>query len=267
MLDKSENYGFEDNVTKIKDIRDRMAEKPKFCPCDLGDVFDYQPLGCEVSIEHIKAYVKKPSFQTDAAVLVIHDIFGGQLPNTRYIADLLASNGYITICPDFFRGEPWKPSDDISKLNEWLKTRDPKKIDREIDVVLKYLKEECNVTRIGVIGFCWGGSAVHHLMLNYSIFSVGVSIYGVVSLMEDNFNLKNPTFFIVAEKDEYIPLDQYTQVTKKLEQQCKVDFEVKIYPGQTHGFVHRKREDINPQDKPYIEEARRDMLAWLCKYI
>lgn len=73
----------------------QMAEKPKFCPCDLGDVFDYQPLGCEVSIEHIKAYVKKPSSQTDAAVLVIHDIFGGQLPNTRYIADLLASNGYM----------------------------------------------------------------------------------------------------------------------------------------------------------------------------
>ncbi|KAM3840311.1 carboxymethylenebutenolidase homolog [Vipera latastei] len=245
-----------------------MADKPKFCPCDLGDVFDYQPLGQEVSIEHIKAYVKKPSFQTDAAVIVIHDIFGWQLPNTRYIADLVASNGYITICPDFFKGgEPWKPSDDISQLNEWLKTRDPKNIDKELDVVLRYLKEECYVSRIGVIGFCWGGSAVHHLMLNYCIFTAGVSLYGSVKLMEDNFNLKNPTFFIVAEKDEYVPLDQYIQLTKKLKKECKVDFEVKIYPGQTHGFVHRKREDINPQDKPYIEEARRDMLAWLCKYI
>ncbi|XP_039185247.1 carboxymethylenebutenolidase homolog isoform X2 [Crotalus tigris] len=209
-----------------------MADKTKFCPCDLGDVFDYQPLGQEVSIEHIKAYVKKPSSQTDAAVIVIHDIFGWQLPNTRYIADLVASNGYM-----------------------------------EIDVVLRYLKEECYVTRIGVIGFCWGGSAVHHLMLNYCIFTAGVSLYGSVGLMEDNFNLKNPTFFIVAEKDEVVPVDRYIQVTKKLKKECKVDFEVKIYPGQTHGFVHRKREDINPQDKPYIEEARRDMLAWLCKYI
>lgn len=36
-----------------------------------------------------------------------------------------------TICPDFFKGgEPWKSSNDISKLNEWLKERDPKNIDR-----------------------------------------------------------------------------------------------------------------------------------------
>ncbi|KAK9403635.1 carboxymethylenebutenolidase like [Crotalus adamanteus] len=218
--------------------------------------------------QHSRWQIRLNFVHTDAAVIVIHDIFGWQLPNTRYIADLVASNGYITICPDFFKGgEPWKPSDDISQLGEWLKTRDPKNIDKEIDVVLRYLKEECYVTRIGVIGFCWGGSAVHHLMLNYCIFTAGVSLYGSVGLMEDNFNLKNPTFFIVAEKDEVVPVDRYIQVTKKLKKECKVDFEVKIYPGQTHGFVHRKREDINPQDKPYIEEARRDMLAWLCKYI
>ncbi|XP_007443709.1 carboxymethylenebutenolidase homolog isoform X1 [Python bivittatus] len=104
-------------------------------------------------------------------------------------------------------------------------------------------------------------------MLKYCIFSAGVSIYGVITLMENNFNLNNPTFFIVAEKDEFIPLDQVIELTRKLEVECKVDFEVKIYPGQTHGFVHRKREDINPQDKPYIEEARKDMLCWLRKYI
>lgn len=60
---------------------------------------------------------------------------------------------------------------------------------------------------------------------------------------------------------------QVTALEQKLKQQCKVDHEVKIYPGQTHGFVHRKREDINPQDRPYIEEARKDMLNWLSRYI
>ncbi|XP_034507439.1 carboxymethylenebutenolidase homolog, partial [Ailuropoda melanoleuca] len=195
-------------------------------------------------IEGVKAYVIKPCVPFDAAVLVIHDIFGWQLPNTRYIADMVASNGYIAICPDFFKGqEPWKPSDDWSKLNDWIKRRDPRNIDRETNIVLRYLKEECKVKKIGVIGFCWGGAAVHHLMLKYCVFAAGVSIYGVINLMDDNFSLNSPTFFIAAEKDEFIPVEQFTQLTKKLEQECKVAFEVKIYPGQTHGFVHRKRED------------------------
>ncbi|XP_053253149.1 carboxymethylenebutenolidase homolog [Podarcis raffonei] len=245
-----------------------MANEEKPCPCDIGDKFEYEGHGQEISVGHIKAYINKPSHSTDKAVIVIHDIFGWQLPNTRYIADMLASHGYTAICPDFYKGqEPWKLSNDWSAFDDWLKTRDSKNINKETDVVLQHLKEQCNAKKIGVIGFCWGGAAVHHLMLKYSIFKAGVSIYGVIKFTEDSCNLMNPTFFIFAEKDEVIPLDQVTALEQKLKQQCKVDHEVKIYPGQTHGFVHRKREDINPQDRPYIEEARKDMLNWLSRYI
>ncbi|KAJ6661435.1 hypothetical protein lerEdw1_015064 [Lerista edwardsae] len=138
---------------------------------------------------------------------------------------------------------------------------------REAEVVLKYLKEKCGAKKIGVIGFCWGGAAVHHLMLTNSEFKAGVSIYGVIKFFEDSCNLLNPTFFIFGEKDDIIPLGQISVLEEKLKQECKVDFEVKIYPGQTHGFVHRKREDCNPQDQPYIQEARKDMLNWLKKYL
>lgn len=53
----------------------------------------------------------------------------------------------------------------------------------------------------------------------------------------------------------------------RLKEKCTVDFQVKIFPNQTHGFVHRKSEDINPDDKPSIEEARTDMINWLNKYM
>ncbi|KAH1176951.1 hypothetical protein KIL84_010653 [Mauremys mutica] len=172
------------------------------------------------------------------------------------------------ICPDFFVGQkPWEPSDDWSTFNDWLKTRDASKVDREADVVLKYLKEQCNAKKIGVIGFCWGGMAVHHLMLKNPELKTGVAIYGVIKYFEDRYSLLHPTFFIFGENDDYIPLEQVTLLEQKLKQHCKVDYRVKIYPGQTHGFVHRKREDMNPQDKPYIEEARKDMLNWLNKYL
>ncbi|XP_062986294.1 carboxymethylenebutenolidase homolog isoform X2 [Elgaria multicarinata webbii] len=245
-----------------------MADAVNPCPCDIGDKFEYEGLGHEISVEHIKAYISMPSFSSDKAVIVIHDIHGWQIPNIRFITDLLASNGYIAICPDFFKSqEPWKPSNSESMFKDWLKSRDPNNINKETDVVLTYLKQQCNATKISAIGFCWGGAAVHHLMLTYPEFKAGVSLCGVIILMEDNYNLMNPTFFIFGENDIIIPLCQVTELEQKLKQQCKADFEVKIYPGQTHGFVHRKREDTNPKDKPYIEEARKDMLNWLSRYM
>uniref|UniRef100_A0A8C8RWB0 Carboxymethylenebutenolidase homolog n=1 Tax=Pelusios castaneus TaxID=367368 RepID=A0A8C8RWB0_9SAUR len=156
-----------------------MANEARPVPCDIGDRFEYGGLGYEVQVEYIKAYVCKPSSSTEKAVIVIQDIFGWQLPNTRYIVDMLAANGYVAICPDFFVGQkPWEPSDDWSTFNDWLKTRDTNKVDREADVVLKYLKEQCSAKKIGVIGFCWGGSAVHHLMLKNPELKAGVAIYG-----------------------------------------------------------------------------------------
>ncbi|MEE6512685.1 hypothetical protein FKM82_019839 [Ascaphus truei] len=245
-----------------------MANEERPCPCDLGDQFDYNGRGQEVQIEHIKAYVSKPQSSTDKAVIVVQDIYGWELPNTRFIADLLTDHGYISICPDFFVGqEPWKPSNDWTTFTEWFQSQDATKVDKEADAVLKYLKEQCHVKKVGVIGFCWGGMVAHHLMLKYPQIKAGVSFYGIIRDADDRYALLNPTLFIFAEMDSIIPLEQVTLLDQKLKAHAKVDFKVKVFPKQTHGFVHRKKEDINPEDKPYIEEARMDMIEWLHKYI
>ncbi|KAM9693922.1 carboxymethylenebutenolidase homolog isoform 2-T2 [Trichechus inunguis] len=108
-----------------------MANEANPCPCDIGHKMEYGGLGHEVQIEHMRAYVSKPPVNTGRAVIVIQDIFGWQLPNTRYMADMIAANGYTTILPDFFVGrEPWCPSSDWATFSEWLKTRNAQKVDR-----------------------------------------------------------------------------------------------------------------------------------------
>ncbi|XP_026035210.1 carboxymethylenebutenolidase homolog isoform X1 [Astatotilapia calliptera] len=273
-----------------------MANEAKPCPCDIGDRMEYGALGQEVQMEHFKAYVVKPSTASDKAIVVIQDIFGWQLPNTRYMADMLAANGYIraltsphtpttfsqlfsqspgseqqtarAICPDFFVGkEPWSPTKDWSNFQEWLQDKKPTAINKEVDAVLKFLKNQCGAKHIGVVGFCWGGVATHYLALLYPEIKAGVSVYGIVREREDRYELKSPTLFVFAENDSVIPLDQVSALEANLKEKCKVDYQVKIFPGQTHGFVHRKREDINPADKPYIQEARKDLLNWLNTYM
>lgn len=53
---------------------------------------------------------------------------------------------------------------------------------REVDAVLRYLKQQCHAQKIGVVGFCWGGVAVHHVMMKYPEFRAGVSVYGKSAL-------------------------------------------------------------------------------------
>ncbi|XP_053569015.1 carboxymethylenebutenolidase homolog [Bombina bombina] len=245
-----------------------MANEARPCPCDLGDEFDYKGLGQEIQIDHIKAYVSKPQTSTDKAVIVVQDIYGWELPNTRLFADLLAANGYTAVLADFFAGkEPWKSTNDSATFFDWLETRPANKVDREFDAVLKYLKEQCKATKIGVIGFCWGGIVTHYLMLKYPELKAGVAFYGLVREDCDKYELLNPTLFIFGENDPLIPLAQVHSLEQKFKEHCKNDFKVKVFPKQTHGFAHRKKEEINPDDKPYIQEARKDMLLWLKKYI
>ncbi|XP_072009477.1 carboxymethylenebutenolidase homolog isoform X1 [Engystomops pustulosus] len=253
---------------KVPIHRFTMANEAQPCPCALGDELDYKGLGNEVQIEHIKAYVSKPKTSTDKAIIVVQDIYGWELTNTRHIADLLASHGYIAVVGDFFVGQPsWNPNDDKANLYKWLETRSANKAYIEAEVIMKYLKEQCHAKKIGVIGFCWGGIVTHYLMLKYSELKAGVAFYGIVREDIDKYKLLNPTLFIFGEKDPVIPLEQVKSLDEKLKEQSKAEYKVKVYPNQDHGFAHRKKEDMNPDDKPYILEARKDMLDWLNKYV
>ncbi|XP_068091530.1 carboxymethylenebutenolidase homolog [Hyperolius riggenbachi] len=246
-----------------------MANEAKPCPCDLGDEFDdYKALGQEVQIEHIKAYVTKPQKATDKAIIVVQDVYGWELPNTRYFADLLASHGYTSVVGDFFVGqEPWNATRDRSEFFKWLDTRPADKAYVQVEAILRYLKNECHAKSIGIIGFCWGGIVTHYAMLRFSELKAGVAFYGLVREECDKYDLKSPTLFIFGENDPLIPLQQVESLDQKLKENCKVDYKVKVYPKQNHGFAHRKKEDINPEDKPYILEARKDMLEWVMKYV
>ncbi|XP_073486481.1 carboxymethylenebutenolidase homolog [Aquarana catesbeiana] len=244
-----------------------MANEARPCPCELGDQFDYKGLGEEVQIEHIKAYVTKPKTTTDKAIIVVQDVYGWELTNTRYFVDLLAEHGYTAVLADFFVGqEPWKTTNDRSTFFAWLETRPADKAFKQVDAVLRYLKEKCHATKIGIIGFCWGGIVTHYVTLNYPELKAGVAFYGLVREEVDKYDLKCPTLFIFGECDPLIPLQQVESLDQKLKENSKVDYKVKVYPKQNHGFAHRKKEEISPEDKPYILEARKDMLDWLKKY-
>ena len=89
-------------------------------PCDIGIVATtYTAVGHQPTIAHptqpFQAYVSSATLPEGAGagaaprpvVVIMSDIFGFELPNTRLIADMLATSGFTAIVPDFFDGTAW----------------------------------------------------------------------------------------------------------------------------------------------------------------
>lgn len=73
-------------------------------------------------------------------------------------------------------------------------------VSREVDVVLKFLKEQCGAKHIGAVGFCWGGVATHYLALQYPDVKAGVSVYGMSHLFVFLF------FFIITNQQSLLKI-------------------------------------------------------------
>ena len=62
---------------------------------------------------------------SNKGILLFHDIFGYQLPETRKVADFLKAEGYIVLLPDLYRGNPWRPDSDWSNHETWRQGHSP----------------------------------------------------------------------------------------------------------------------------------------------
>jgi dienelactone hydrolase len=90
-------------------------------------------------------------------VLIIPDVIG-IYPNSQFLADDFAANGYLTIIPDIFRGDAFNPAKE--QLMEWLPRHSVDDVERVVDAAISYLRNEAGVKKIGAVGYCFGGKYV-----------------------------------------------------------------------------------------------------------
>src|SRR5437899_8736387 len=109
------------------------------------------------------AYVARPGHSPTPAVVVIQEIFGVNHV-MRDIADALAGQGYLAICPDlFWRIEPGIDITDKSEA-EWKRAFelfnafDVETGVGDIAATLAHIRQDGGCTgKVGAVGFCLGG--------------------------------------------------------------------------------------------------------------
>jgi len=91
------------------------------------------------------------------------DVLGMDFPNAQLIADQFAQNGYLTVIPDVFNGSevPFPPPESFD-LQEYVETIMPKTgtVDPMFETVIKHLRDELGIKRLGGVGYCFGGKYV-----------------------------------------------------------------------------------------------------------
>ncbi|MBV9494963.1 MAG: dienelactone hydrolase family protein [Acidobacteria bacterium] len=177
-----------------------------------------------------KAGGKKP------AIIVIQEWWGLN-DWVKQQSDRFASQGYVALAADLYRGKVATTMEEAHELSRGLPE------DRAINdlkAAFKYLAARSDVDpkRIGVIGWCMGGGYSLGLALNEPRIAATVMNYGrLVSDPATIARLKSPLMGNFGAEDRGIPAADVKAFDAALKKAGKSS-DIKIYDGAGHAFMN-----------------------------
>lgn len=194
------------------------------------------------------AHVARPESDTAGAVILIHEWWGIN-NHIRDIAGRYASEGYLCLAPDLFRGKLAKNTEEASKLMQALAIEDGIETIRE---AIATAKQTYNVQKIGINGYCMGGTFALGAACELDELAAAAPFYG--DIPEENVlkRLKVPTLFIAGKKDAWINAEKVNAL-KEATRKYNLPVEVVVYDAD-HAFFNDTRREV------YDQQAAAD--AW-----
>ena len=183
-------------------------------------------------------------------VLVVHENRGLN-PHTEDVARRLALENFITFAPDALFPLGGYPGNEDKARELFAKLEAPKSANDFIAAV-GFLKKlpECT-GKVGVVGFCYGGSIANMLATRIPDLGGAVPFYGGQSKAEDAAKIKAPLLIHYAANDDRVNAGWPAYETAL--NAAGVKYEMFKYAGTHHGFLN----DTTPR---YDEPAAK--LSW-----
>ena len=191
----------------------------------------------------IKTYVVYPERPDKApVVIVIHEIFG-MSDWVRGVADALAAEGFVAVAPDLLSGMGPNGGGTDSfpdgQVRQAIRALTPEKTKSRLDAVRGWaISQPSAAQKVGVVGFCWGGSA----SFNYAAQSApgdlqaAVVYYGTAPA--DVSTISAPVLGFYGRDDARVTSTVEPTVLA-MAQAAKL-YELEVFEGAGHGFLRQQ---------------------------
>ena len=207
----------------------------------------------------LSAYVAKPEGTPRAALVVVQEIFGVNA-HIRSVADRFAKEGYLAIAPALYDRETphfevgYQP-DDMAKGRAIVEKLDRTKALMDIQAAIDHGKGH---GKVGVVGYCWGGTMAWLSAAELQGLSAAVGYYGSGVLGLRSLKPACPTMLHFGELDKHIPVESVRDFAAK-----RPDVPTFIYAAD-HGFNCDARASFN---QAAADLARDRTLAFFAQYL
>ncbi len=200
----------------------------------------------------VRGYLVQPAQPAGRlpAVLVVHENRGLN-PHIEDIARRLALDGFIAFAPDGLSPLGGYPGDE-DQARALFPKLDQAKSREDFVAAVGYLRKlPAGNGKVGVVGFCYGGSIANFLASRLPDLDAAVPFYGAQPDAEAAARIRAPLLIHYAGEDARINAGwpKYEEALKA----AGVRYEAYIYPGVQHGF--------NNDTTPRFDEAAA-RLAW-----
>ncbi|OAX41747.1 dienelactone hydrolase endo-1-3,1,4-beta-D-glucanase [Rhizopogon vinicolor AM-OR11-026] len=263
------------------------------CPdCNRGSILEGNPTGLFTEIHGVKAYLASGAHQS-RAIILLSDVFGLPLVNSHLLADKFSKELSCDVwIPDLFDGQPpldvdgmtqdlmpkrpdiWPLWDKIKfifmiglpRIGIFFRNR-ASVVDPRATAFIQRVREQRKYEKVGIVGYCFGGSLGVRLSPLNIFDSLVVCHPGAISEAEVNA-INCPTSWVCAEDDMSFGPAIRSKAEALLEirkgKENYVDYEFVDYKGTVHGFACRPHLEF-PDVKEAFEGSINQTVKWFEK--
>ena len=207
----------------------------------------------------IDAYVAEPSGKPRGAIVVIQEIFGVN-SHIRSVADGYARDGYLAIAPALFDRvqRQYESGSTQPEIQAGIAMKGQVSNEQALADAQASIDHVKHAGKVGIVGYCWGGTIAWLAAARASGLSAAVSYYGGGVPDLKDLKPRVPTMLQFGETDHSIPLDKAKAV-------AEAHPEVTThYYAAGHGFNCEQR---GSYDEPSARLARERALEFFRRHV
>lgn len=194
----------------------------------------------------IRAYLVEPPRAPSGSpgILVIHEWWGLN-DHIKDIARRFATEGYVALAPDLYSRLGYKVTKDPNEAASLMNALSAQWALRDLNAATTYLTQQPFVDplRLGIVGFCMGGTIALTQATHNSDLKASVVFYGKVPPLETCDYLLCPVLYHYAAQDGWVTKQEVDRLRQGLSQFGKPG-DIATYPNCQHAFFNDTRPEV-----------------------